>query len=605
MDVVACEDGPVETATEEAVDVVPSFEDPIESWGDSREQQSKLTLRELMEMARPEWKLIGLALGCQMITSSVTMLFPMAFGQLVDGLQTPTANESLRRITSLLAGAMSGAAFATAARVATMGVVGERIARRLRRTLFESIMKQEVQFFERGRSGELVNRLSADVTAVSKFLTENLTRMVRSSVTACTGVGALFYLSPKLAFICITVLPIAAFTSAKLGKQVRNLAELLQDRLASSTQVASEKINALRTVRLFGAEDHEVQRYSHKLEDAFDVGKSLAKVEGVYTGANFLAANLTLATVLYIGGSMVISSEISTGTLTSVCMYMVNLGFGVSNLANAFGQLLRAQGCGARVHALTTRQPQSRTSTLLTDRGINMNNSTEDSPLLTFDQVKFGHNEKQKLLQNVNLSLQRGEIIAVTGPSGCGKSTLLALASRLYEPLGGSVNVMGENTLKWDPKALRSHIGVVPQDVVLFSGSIADNIAYPDEPSDREAICEAAERGGAHNFVRTLPMGYDTWVGERGATLSGGQKKLIGLARALYRKPTILVLDEALTGLDDETERTVADAIKALSKADMGILLIAHGNGPSIQIADRVVRLIGGVVEESRSNGCN
>eukprot|EP00189_Rhodosorus_marinus_P003265 CAMPEP_0113968506 /NCGR_PEP_ID=MMETSP0011_2-20120614/9583_1 /TAXON_ID=101924 /ORGANISM="Rhodosorus marinus" /LENGTH=536 /DNA_ID=CAMNT_0000981627 /DNA_START=854 /DNA_END=2464 /DNA_ORIENTATION=- /assembly_acc=CAM_ASM_000156 len=521
------------------------------------------------------------------------MMFPMVFGRLVDALQAEEAQQSLVHIARGLTIIMSFAAFATAARVSTMGIVGERIARRLRIALYSSIMHQELEFFGRRSSGELVNRLSADVTAVSGFLTDNLTRIVRSTATSTTGVCALFYLSPKLASVCVLVLPFAAFSSSLLGRRVRALSQEVQDKLAGTTQTAAEKLSALRTVRLFGAEEKETKLYSSRVEESFSVATKLARVEGIYTGANFLVANLTLASVLYVGGSMVINSEVSIGTLTSVCMYMVNLGFGVSNLANGYGQLLRAQGCAERIHTLMNRTPKFSTSTMASSSSGRPSSETlrNGEPLLRYDHASFEFTEGKPLLHDVNLDVWPGEIVLVRGPSGSGKSTLLALASRLYEPTSGQVRVSGKDVRDWNPKLLRQRVGVVPQDVVLFEGTVAENISYGLDGAEKDELQSAAQKCGADSFVNTLPQKFETRVEERGGNLSGGQKKLIGLARAMMRNPSVLILDEALTGLDTETESRVAQALKSLSMSDLGILMIAHGNGCSVQIADRVVNI--------------
>ncbi|EME27331.1 ABC transporter, subfamily B, ATP-binding & transmembrane domain [Galdieria sulphuraria] len=564
--------------------------------------------RKLFSLAKPESNLLSLALLAQMVSVGTTMIFPMAVGKIVDIIQLPNSVDQLKWMASALAGLFVVGAVAVTVRVALMTTIGERIARDLRKQVFQSLMKQELAFFDGRQSGELVNRLSNDTSVVSKTLTENLARGIRSSVTTTGGIGFLIYLSPTLTVAALSFIPFLTIVGGIYGSYVRSLSRKLQDALASATQVASERISAIRTVRLFAGESIEVGRYTQRIEDAFQLAKKVAIAEGFYMGGGFFMGQASLLAVLWFGGHQVLQGALTVGQLASFAMYAVNVGFGVSSLANGYGQLTRAQGAGARIFAILDRKPCPLTGIEGLELGSSYSVSSHtptlenDRPSLIFDQVHFYYPSRPQhsVFKGLSFQVEPGELLAITGISGCGKSTILSLLSRLYIPQQGHIYLNGYDINSLDISWLRRQIGAVPQDVVLFDGSIVENIAYgAGEEVSMDEIVRAATIAGADYFIRQLPYGYETQVGERGLSLSGGQRQRIALARAIVRKPKILILDEATSALDVESEASISEAVDLLRrKENMCTIVIAHRLS-TLRDSNHVIVLNKGVVAES------
>lgn len=593
-----------------------------DSDGSNRDDRSlkPLHLRRLFALAGHEKKLIGLALAAQSFSASATMVFPYALGQIVDSIQLQGGGENLDSLAISLAGVFTVAGVATITRVTALSLVGGRISRNMRKQLFESVMKQETSFFDQRQSGELVNRLSSDVAVVSRTLTDNTAKLLRNSITGATSLCMVLYLSPKLSAVALGFLPPMIVFGGIFGRTARRLSRELVDALASATQVASERIGCIRTVRLFGAEEFESRRYSDRVDDTYGLARRVALADGVFTGGLFYAAQMSLLGVLYVGGKIVMdpAAAFSVGSLTSFSMYAVNLGVAASSIGTAYGQLLRAAGSGQRVFEVIDRKPLSATSSLSVRQESIENDKSPGTAReslkahklhrlpndyvakIEFEDVHFSYRDHHSLLRGVNLIVNQGEICAVAGQSGSGKSSLMSLVSRLYNPSRGVIKLAGTDIAELDLTWLRNEISAVPQDPVLFEGTVASNIAYALPGTvDKTDLVEAAKAAASHEMIMKLPDGYDTRVGERGQSLSGGQRARVAIARALIRKPKVLVLDEATASLDNESELAVASAIKSAA-VDRGItvLVIAHRMS-SLRRADKIAVLSDGVIKES------
>ncbi|GJQ11250.1 hypothetical protein GpartN1_g3041.t1 [Galdieria partita] len=572
-------------------------------------QEEFVSWRKLFSLAKPESKMLSLALLAQMVSVGTTMIFPMAVGKIVDIIQLPNSVDQLKWMASALAGLFVVGAVAVTVRVALMTTIGERIARDLRKQVFKSLMKQELAFFDGRQSGELVNRLSNDTSVVSKTLTENLARGIRSSVTTTGGIGFLIYLSPTLTVAALSFIPFLTIVGGVYGSYVRSLSKKLQDALAAATQVASERISAIRTVRLFAGESIEASRYTQRIEDAFQLAKKVAIAEGFYMGGGFFMGQASLLAVLWFGGHQVLQGAMTVGQLASFAMYAVNVGFGVSSLANGYGQLTRAQGAGARIFAILDRKPCPLTGITESEMESSLYSGSSHIPhvenyrtSIIFDQVHFYYPSRPQhsVFKGLSFQVEPGELLAITGMSGCGKSTILSLLSRLYIPQEGHIYLGGYDINSLDINWLRRQIGAVPQDVVLFDGSILENISYgAGKDVSMDEILRAATVAGADYFIRQLPYGYETQVGERGLSLSGGQRQRIALARAIVRRPRILILDEATSALDVESEASISEAVDLLRrKEDMCTIVIAHRLS-TLRDSNHVIVLNKGVVAES------
>ena len=549
------------------------------------------------------------------------MLFPLALGKVVDTVTgaSPTDIDSL---IFLLGGVFTISAVASGTRVAAMSLAGSRISRTLRVSMFHSILRQETAFFDKRQSGELVNRLSSDVPLVSRTLTENIAKMLRSGITSAASLSFILYISPKLSLITLCSIPPIVGCAVIFGRNARKLSRQLVDALASATQIAAERTGAIRTVRTFGAEEEESKRYADRVDETYGLAKKVALADGIYAGSVQLSAQMSLLGVLWFGGRMVINpaDPMTIGALTSFSMYAVNLGVAVSGLGTAYGQLVRALGAGYRIFEVMDREPEGRSSTIYQQpsaASLHRTSSLSDNPrgdvsyertlepgydaTIRFNDVSFKYPTQPStpVLKGVSLEIRPGEIVAIAGTSGSGKSTLSSLLSRLYEPTDGDITLGNRPINELDVGWLRQQIAVVAQEPILFNGSIRENIRYAlDDDISEELIEKAARAAASHEMILSLPDQYDTIVGERGASLSGGQRARTALCRALAREPRVLVLDEHSAALDAESERAVSTAVlRAAADMNMAVITIAHRTS-SLRRADRVAVLVDGVVAE-------
>ncbi|XP_056113121.1 ATP-binding cassette sub-family B member 10, mitochondrial [Rhinichthys klamathensis goyatoka] len=548
-------------------------------------------VNKLLQLAYPQrWRLTA-AVSFLVIASSVTMSAPFFLGQVIDTIYSSPTEDFTASLTSLcfmLTGVFLCGGAANAARVYLMQISGQQIVRNLRETLFSSILKQEVGFFDKTRTGELINRLSADTAIVGRCLTDNLSDGLRSLAQAGAGVGMMLYVSPSLAAFVLMVVPPIACLAVIFGRFLRSISRRTQDALAEATQLAEERISNMRTVRAFGKELTEVQKYSEKVDHIFELAKKEAVLSAGFYGVTGLSGNVIILSVLYKGGLLMASEAMTVGQLSSFLMYAFWVGISIAGFSSFYSELMKGLGAGTRLWELMDRKPEFPLNEGLVLKPEQFKGELE------FRNVCFAYPTRKDspIFQDLSLSVPAGSVMAVVGSSGSGKSTLVSLLLRLYDPDSGVVTVDGRDVRDLNPYWLRSHIGTVSQEPVLFSCSIAENIAYgATDPSQVtvEDIYRAAQIANAHDFIQDFPKGYDTLVGEKGVLLSGGQKQRVAIARALLKNPKILLLDEATSALDAENEFLVQEALERLLDGRT-VLIIAHRLS-TIQSADAVAVL--------------
>ncbi|KAG9275465.1 ATP-binding cassette sub-family B member 10, mitochondrial [Astyanax mexicanus] len=534
-------------------------------------------LKKLLQLAYPErWRLTA-AVGFLAISSAVTMSAPFFLGQVIDTIYTSTSEDFSSSLTSLcimLGGIFLFGGAANAARVYLMQISGQQIVRNLRESLFSSILRQEVGFFDKTRTGELINRLSADTALVGRALTDNLSDGLRSVAQATAGVSMMFYVSPTLATFVLMIVPPMAGLAVIYGRYLRSISKQTQDSLAEATQLAEERISNMRTVRAFGKELTEAQKYAEKVDHVLHLAKKEAVLRAGFFGATGLSGNIIILSVLYKGGLLMASEHMTVGELSSFLMYAFWVGISIAGLSSFYSELMKGFGAGTRLWELMDRKPEFPLNEGLVLKPEQLKGALE------FHNVSFAYPTRKDapIFQDLSLSVPAGSVMAVVGPSGSGKSTLVSLLLRLYDPDIGTVTVDGRDIREINPYWLRSHIGTVSQEPVLFSCSIAENIAYgATDPSKvtTQDILRAAQIANAHEFILGFPNGFDTVVGEKGVLLSGGQKQRIAIARALLKDPKILLLDEATSALDAENEFLVQEALERLMEGRT-VLIIAH-----------------------------
>ncbi|XP_022596610.1 ATP-binding cassette sub-family B member 10, mitochondrial [Seriola dumerili] len=536
-------------------------------------------VKRILGLAHPERWTLAAAVGFLTVSSAVTMSAPFLLGKVIDtiyatGADTETMAASLTSLCIMLTGVFLCGGAANATRVYLMQISGQRIVRNLRTSVFSSILRQEVAFFDRNRTGELINRLSADTAVVGRSITDNLSDGLRAVAQAAAGVSMMFYVSPSLASFVLLIVPPVAVLAVGYGRYLRSISKRTQDALAQATQLAEERISNMRTVRAFGKELSEVNTYTQKADEVLSLARKEAVLRAGFFGVTGLSGNLMILSVLYKGGLLMASQHMTVGELSSFLMYTFWVGISIAGLSSFYSELMKGFGAGARLWELLDRKPEFPLNEGLVLPPDQLKGQLE------FCDVSFAYPTRKEapIFQNLSLLVPAGTIMAVVGSSGSGKSTLVSMLLRLYDPDAGIINIDGHDIRDLNPYWLRSHIGTVSQEPVLFSCSIRDNIAYgagdPDAVTT-EDIYRAARVANAYDFIQAFPKGFDTIVGEKGVLLSGGQKQRIAIARALLKNPKILLLDEATSALDAENEFLVQEALERLMEGRT-VVIIAH-----------------------------
>ena len=550
----------------------------------------QLPVRRLLALAKPEWRRLVVATVFLLVGGAASLAYPKVIGVLIDAAVAGGV-ATINRAAVAMAIIFAVQALAVALRYYLFSIAGERVVTRLREQVYRSIIDQEIGFFDARKTGELTSRITADATVMQNTVSVNLSMGLRNLVMVVGGLALLLVSSPKLTFLMLALVPPVALGAVVAGRRLSKLSKKAQDALARANEAAEEAIAGIRTVRSFSREVAEAERYSDRIWESFSISRRRVRVVAVFIGAMNLAAFGSVSAVLWFGGRMVMAGDLSVGELASFILYTLIVAMSMSALANLWSDFARARGASERVFELLDRQP-------LVDAGggdtlDKVNGNVE------FDGVGFAYpvRPEVEVLDDVNLRLDPGRVVALVGPSGAGKSTVAAMLLRLYDPTDGVIRLDGNDLRSLEARWLRTQIGTVAQEPVLFSTSVTTNIRYGRPEAPVKEVEAAARAANAHDFISDLPEGYETEVGERGVRLSGGQKQRVAIARALLKDPPILILDEATSSLDAESESLVQDALERLM-ANRTSLVIAHRLS-TVRNADRVVVLDGGRVIES------
>jgi ATP-binding cassette subfamily B protein len=550
----------------------------------------KVPVSRLLSLAVPEWRRLAAATAFLIVGGAAGLAWPQVVRVLIDAA-VAGGQETLNNAVLAMAAIFAVQGVAVAFRYYLFSVAGERIVTRLRESVFAAIVEQEIGFFDLRKTGELTSRLTSDATVVQNTVSVNLSMGLRNLVMLVGGLTLLVASSPRLTLLMLALVPPVAVGAVVVGRKMSRIAREAQDALARANEAAEEVIAGIRTVRSFSREEAETGRYSERVWESFQVSRRRIRLMAAFVGVMTMAAFGSVSAVLWFGGRMVMTGELTVGELTSFILYTLIVAMALSALADLWSDFARARGASERIFELLDREP-------LVDLGAGATIETV-SGRIEFDGVGFAYpvRPEVKVLNGIDLALDPGTVTALVGPSGAGKSTIAALMLRLYDPDEGSVRLDGQDIKGLNARWLRTRIGTVAQEPVLFSTSIAANIRYGRPDATDDELEAAARAAHAHDFILGLPDGYATEVGERGVRLSGGQKQRVAIARALLKDPPILILDEATSSLDAESESLVQDALERLMTARTS-LVIAHRLS-TVKNADRVVVLDGGMVAET------
>lgn len=563
----------------------------------SKESLAKTT--RLFRYLKPHLGAFVAGLFCLLITSLLSLAFPLLLGKLVNAttsdsfwsapLTDLTNIDSIAKLLMLVFAAQAAFGFV---RIYLFGLVSENALANLRQDTYAHLVRLPMLFFAQRRVGELNSRISADVALLQEGMTTSLAELLRQVVTIGLGITLLTFVSVKLTLTMLATLPVVALIAVFFGNYIRKLSKQVQDRIADTNVIVDETLQGIQNVKAFSNEGFEVARYRTSVLKARDLALKGVKWRGSFV--SFIIFCMFGVVVFIIWRAVHLRAEglLDMGDITAFLGLSIMIGASIASVPDLITTMLKAVGATERLMDIQDGETED----------IDLNPRKEQLKLegdIAFEHVSFHYATRpdHAVLRDVHFHAKPGERVALVGPSGAGKSTIASLVLRFYDPVGGRITIDGKDAREYDLGALRDRMSIVPQEVLLFGGTILENIAYGRPGASREDIEAAARKANAHEFIVSFPEGYATVVGERGIQLSGGQRQRIAIARAVLKDPAILILDEATSALDTTSERLVQDALDKLMEGRTSIV-IAHRLS-TVRNADRILVLDHGMVTAS------
>lgn len=559
-------------------------------------QSDRAAARRLLTLARPHIVRLSLGAVCMVISTLGFLAIPFAFRLVIDAVFVHHDAARLNEVVLLLLATVVITAGFGFGRGYLLNYVGGRIVADLRLRLYQHLLELPLAFHDERRSGDLLSRLTADTTLVQTVLSDDLLTFFQNIITVVGVIVVIFVLDWRLALITLLVTPVMAGTGILVGRRTRRLSQQAQEHLGGATIVLEETLSAMRVVKAFVRERLEMARYQDAVDRSFRTRFAAAKLQSLFQSTMMTVVFLAFATVLWVGGREVLAGRLSPGGLISFLFYLMMLTGPIQSLAGMYSSFQQAVGGAARVFEVLDTEP-----------AIVDSPDAYELPSVTgqveISDLWFSYApDTPDVLRGITLRAQPGETVAIVGPSGAGKTTLVSLLPRFYEATSGQICIDGHRIIGVTVESLRRAMAVVPQEATLFGGTVRENIAYGRDGASAAEIEAAARAANAHDFITSLPRGYDSIIGDRGVKLSGGQRQRVAIARAILRDPRILILDEATSSLDNESEAVVQEALERLM-TERTTFVIAH-RLTTIENADQIVVLDEGrLVEQGTHDG--
>jgi ABC-type multidrug transport system fused ATPase/permease subunit len=525
-----------------------------------------------------------------LLTGGTALAFPKLMGMLIDCVKNKDNAQA-----NFIAGGLLVILFLQSIfsffRLSLFVNFTENTLANLRLALYSNLIKLPMTFFSQKRVGELNSRISSDITQIQDTLTSTIAEFLRQSILIFGGIALLANESFKLTLLMLSVVPLVAVAAVIFGRFIRKYSKKVQDQVAESQVIVEETMQGISIVKAFANEWYEIARYNGKIKEIVKIAIKGGKYRGYFASFIIFCLFGAIVAVVWFGVRLSISGEMSVGQLISFVLYSTFVGASFGGIAELYAQIQKAVGATERVFELLEEIPEKIKNTI-------SNSNEKIKGDVSFNKVAFYYPSRKEIqvLKEVSFNANFGQKIAIVGPSGAGKSTIASLLLRFYDINGGEISIDGKNIYNYDLETLRGNMSIVPQDVILFGGTIRENIAYGKPNATEDEIIKAAKQANAYQFIKGFPEKFETIVGERGIKLSGGQRQRIAIARALLKNPSILILDEATSSLDSESEKLVQEALEILMEGRTSII-IAHRLS-TIRSADQIIVLDDGTIKE-------
>ena len=544
----------------------------------------------ILKYARPYTKSIIFAFTCLILTSMISLALPLIVRNMINAVVVLKNSDLLNSLTrDLVIIILFQAAFAITHNY-ILGFIGHRVTADFRIELFSHIQSLSLRFFQGRRVGEILSRMSSDITVIQNALVSIPVAVLRQTITLFGALAIIFYLNWKLTGLILLVLPPLMLFARIFGKRLRVLTEKVQDKIAQALVVLEEVASSIKIVKSYTRESYEKKRFENEIESAFEQSIGKVRISSSF-GPLILGLTFLVSTILiWYGGQQVMQGTTTPGELAAFFLYALIMAGPIGTFVKIYTQLQETLGAIRRVNEILDTKP-------LVNSPENPIKLTSLKGHVCFSEVIFGYEDGTPVLNNISFDIHPGKTVALIGPSGAGKSTTVQLLLRFFDPQSGKIQIDGDDLKSLDLESYLSQVALVPQETLLFGGTIRENILYGKLDATDTEIIEASKSANAHEFIVEFSNGYDTLVGEKGTKLSGGERQRIAIARALLKNPKILVLDEATSALDNQSEMLIQEALEKLM-IGRTTFIIAHRLS-TVHNADKIIVLDKGEIVES------